>query len=410
MKAKLWGLFVWIFMVSLLGFAQKEELGEIGAIYNAALSPDGGLLAVSRSGGIVVYSSPTLEAVGKVVEEGTPWALTFSPGGNLLACGTSTGAVVVVEIPDVVVKERFQATNGYIWGLSFSPDGLSLATSSWDGDVSVWDTRFWERTFIAHLEDKVWSVAFSPDGRSLAVGTSDGLVLFPLSARRQPIEEQVGEGIWSLSFVPRAGLVVAGGERGRVFLWDPAADTLRELPGHRAAVWDLAVSPDGKYLLSVSLDATARLWELPQGYPVAVLSHAAPLRLGAFSTDGFLTVSERGDVVHWNLGELLGLRPRITRVAYSSQVKVGRTQYVSVFFTDADANVSRAVLRLVQGRKTDISVSPGLDFPLGVYGRRRGSFLFSVALKTPTEVVLELYLVDARGLWSPPYELHLGPR
>ncbi len=404
-------IIVFFSVVVCSGLAQKEELGKLGPIYNAALSPDGRFLAVSRHSGVGIYSLPDLRPLGEVsVGGGTPWALSFSPEGRLLACGTSTGELIVWDIPDLAVRKRLHAHDDYIWSLTFSPDGLSLATASWDGGVFVWDTKLWGRTFIAHLEDKAWAVAFSPDSKSLAVGTSEELILYSPLVEPRPIERRVGGGIWVLSFVPGTELIVAGGERGRVLLWDAATDTLRELPGHRATVWSLAVSPDGKYLLSVSLDATARLWELPQGHPVAVLSHAAPLRLGAFSTDGFLTVSERGDVAHWDLEELLGLRPRIMKVAYSSWVKVGRTQYVSVSFTDADANISRAVLRLVQGRKTDILVSPGFDFPLGVYGQKKGSFLFSVALKDPTEVVLELYLVDAQGLWSTPYELHLGPR
>ena len=55
------------------------------------------------------------------------------------------------------------------------------------------------------------------------------------------------------------------GKDGKVKQWD--ADNFQRiltLDGHHGEVWDLAVSPNGKYLVSCGHDKSLRLWEKTQ--------------------------------------------------------------------------------------------------------------------------------------------------
>src|SRR5262249_23978303 len=68
-------------------------------------------------------------------------------------------------------------------------------------------------------------------------------------------------GVVSLAFSPSNRTLAAGGWDDNVHVWDTGTGkTLATLTGHEAAVWSVAVSPDGKLLVSGSQDTTPLVW------------------------------------------------------------------------------------------------------------------------------------------------------
>jgi TRAP-type C4-dicarboxylate transport system substrate-binding protein/Tol biopolymer transport system component len=69
-----------------------------------------------------------------------------------------------------------------------------------------------------------------------------------------------------------------------------------EFKGHTAEIYDIDVSPDGKYLATGSVDTTARLWDLASGEPIRTFSgHTGPIDGIAFSPDGKTLVTGSAD-------------------------------------------------------------------------------------------------------------------
>lgn len=61
---------------------------------------------------------------------------------------------------------------------------------------------------------------------------------------------------------------------------------MRQFRGHSAAVSDMRVSEDCRWLLSASLDGTVRCWDIPGGWRVwrlLLLRHADMLSLNPLS-------------------------------------------------------------------------------------------------------------------------------
>src|SRR5262249_30087381 len=74
---------------------------------------------------------------------------------------------------------------------------------------------------------------------------------------------------------------------------------------HRGWVNAIALSPDGRAILTGSDDTTARLWTVPDGVPrTPPLRHLRPVKAVAISPDGrlLLTASEDSSAQFWDAG------------------------------------------------------------------------------------------------------------
>ena len=119
----------------------------------AALSPDGRILAIGSTNGTLMFS----DAKTGVVIETTPNAyasnifyVEFSPNGKLLATTGrefEAGRVPATKIWDVLTHQRVKLLAGHtdtVLAARFSPDGQTLATCGADNSIKFWDTTTWK--------------------------------------------------------------------------------------------------------------------------------------------------------------------------------------------------------------------------------------------------------------------------
>ena len=102
------------------------------------------------------------------------------------------------------------------------------------------------------------------------------------------------------------------------------------LSGHSGSIEDVAISPDNRYLATVSQDQTARIWDLSTGKTIHVFSgHSGEISSVAFSPDGkyLVTASYDRTARLWNVasGEVIqifgGLKYGIESVSFSPDGK-----------------------------------------------------------------------------------------
>ncbi|HUT90716.1 MAG TPA: hypothetical protein VMY37_14530 [Thermoguttaceae bacterium] len=169
-------------------------------------------------------------------------------------------------------------------------------------------TVFHRDAVLPDVSGGVWSIAVSPRGDTVALGLRDAISVRASPQWEDEMTRLRHEGyVRQVAFSPDGRrLASVGGWRIR--LWDltrRSRRVQRELKGHGKEVTSIAWSPDGRFLLSGSLDETVRLWDARSGKQVDCYDWGTgEVRSLAFSPDGTTAAvggSRRDSIVIWDV-------------------------------------------------------------------------------------------------------------
>ncbi|HBB33653.1 MAG TPA: hypothetical protein DDZ80_24965 [Cyanobacteria bacterium UBA8803] len=260
---------------------------------------------------------------------GSALSLAFSPDGKLLAIGDSDGVVHLWQVVDSKLLLTLTGNTNWIQSVAFSPDGQTLASGSLDQTVRLWDTRTGRCLKTLVEPDLIFSVAWSPDGQTLASSSQDQTVrLWDIrTGNCVRILQGYSNLVYSVAWSPD-GHTLATGSRDKIArLWDTrTGECLKTLEGHTNPVNSVAWSPDGQTLASGSSDQTIKLWDISTGNCYrTLLGHTNRVFSVAWSPDGQTLASSSSDqtVKLWDthtgkcLRTLLGHTDLVYSVAWS---------------------------------------------------------------------------------------------
>jgi len=194
-------------------------------------------------------------------------SLASSPDLRLLAAGTLTGKVRLLEATTGRQLRELSLGHDSVRSLAFSPDGKLLAVGG-NREVSLWSVP--DGVLLGRLvghTGKIWALAIDSTGTLLASGGADKVVRLWDLARRQPLRQlDVGDFVRALVFTPDENHLVTAGMRQPIRLWNATdGHLLRSMDEGSVGVLSLSVSPDGKFLASGGMDMRVKVWGLPQG-------------------------------------------------------------------------------------------------------------------------------------------------
>jgi WD40 repeat protein/tetratricopeptide (TPR) repeat protein len=366
-----------------------------GGVSGVVLTPDGKtVLTGGRDGTFRLWDAASGQPLGVPVKHpGDVGRIMLSPDGKTIV--TFIGARgqlrfgITVRLWDAVTGKPLglpMRHESEVRAVEFSPDGRTVFTGGRDGTAGLWDAATGKPAGppMRH-ESGVWAAAFSPDGKTLLTGYQNNEARLWDAATAQLIGllEHQG-GVKEVAFSPDGTTVLTRSLDGTVRLWDaepgkpvgpvvdiPSSDAVRPSPDGKVLVsyprepnyqryiqlWNATTrqlvarllqpggnygcvfSPDGKALLTVHGDDTARLWDATTGaalgaavlLPSPVMRDARdPFRLGP---DGKALLFEAKDNTVWicdlATGTVRGHTPPLGGTAYGLEFSPDGTTFLT---------------------------------------------------------------------------------
>lgn len=174
----------------------------------------------------------------------------------------TSGVKPIIETWDLELKSGFKLTDtpAPVNGLALASDGYLLAAGLRNGDVMIWRVKgeLTGNSIFTDPDNPVHSITFSPDGRKLACGTQNGQILIFRADNFELVAMLTGHvaRVSQLEFSPDGRSLASASFDGKTLFWnmDDFTSPPIIMDDNSGFVFTVAISPDGKYLVSGSAD------------------------------------------------------------------------------------------------------------------------------------------------------------
>jgi WD40 repeat protein len=224
--------------------------------------------------------------------------VALSKDEKIMVVGTDSAAIQIYAVdrlerkPTAVIKSLKGATND----IEFLPDNSGFVVSKSDKSLSIVDHRSGNITPVTNIDYELKALSISPNGQRLAGASWSGkLVLINMKTKTSTvIYSDDAAQFLSVKVSPDGNPSAFGtyeikDKRGLVKIFDMKSRKRidRQFTGHKAGVFDVEFSPDGKLLASAGADARVQMWVLdfPEDLPIVMENNRGFIRDIEFSKE-----------------------------------------------------------------------------------------------------------------------------
>jgi len=260
--------------------------------------------------------------------------ITITHDGKYIVRASLHGTIKLCEISSGMELRTFKGHGSQIFSIATTPNGKYLASGGWGSTIKLWDISSGKelRTFDGH-SDSVNSLAIAPNGKYIASGNgvplTNGIIkLWDINSGEELLTFNAHKsGVSSIAITTDGNYILSSDDYfnreeddvdyhdyadqyhdvadGIIRMWDINNGKLaRSFFGHSRSVSSMAITPDGKYIVSGSWDKTIKLWNINSGEDVRTFEgHSRSVSSIAITPDGKYIISGSADktIKLWNI-------------------------------------------------------------------------------------------------------------
>ncbi len=185
------------------------------------------------------------------------WTIMASPDSKKFITADSAGNACVWSMEDGSRLLCLQH-EGIVYDLAMSQDGAILVTGTEKGMLTFWDANSGKQIKSLKFDGPIWELWLHPNGRWLGVGRQNAVSIVDMDKMDEELSFSQKGDVKAIAFNNSGAYMAFGTSQGNVSIWKVMGNQTLAGPKHNGAVIDLEFSPDGKWLVSVGEDSTAR--------------------------------------------------------------------------------------------------------------------------------------------------------
>ena len=267
----------------------------------AAFSPTEPIFATTVAREIHLWNWQNGENIGKLIRENMPsdQAMVFSADGRHLIVVANRSNLELWNVETHNLEAQFGKHNiGSVGEMVISPDGTKLAMFALNSNIIyVWDLKTQQKLWQKwNSVGNIASIAFSQDSQNLYVGNNWGVLnsqrwndqvrVWDIESGEQIDVFETGFNFLNTLTLSPDGETILLNYRDVEVLWDIENKQQLSIWHDYISGWDIALSPDGQTLVSVSLHFI-KTWDVAsQQMRLLVSSEDGFFRKFAISPDG----------------------------------------------------------------------------------------------------------------------------
>lgn len=245
----------------------REFAGHSQAIYALCYEQSAKRIFSGAGDGMIVCWQMD-ETDGRLVIRHHQAVYTLANDDRYLYSGTRGGLFSVFFLEDFSLKKHLQISDTPIFEILPIDEGALLVAG--DGCLYQVDKEFNLKRKIQLSEKSLRTIIKTPNG--YAIGASDGKVYFINNDFELVRDLQAfNSSVFALCYDGSSDLLICGG-RDAVLRWYKVDECVREVKAHLLHIHRLAMSEDGRWIMSSSMDKTLKLWETKSGELLKVIS------------------------------------------------------------------------------------------------------------------------------------------